>query len=106
MRPGLCLLAALALFAADGHAAAVQPARELPPVTVVASADSEVTVNVLELVCQTCAEHILNGCRDIPGVATVEVDRRDRLITLRFDSSLTTKERVLAALDDIVSTIP
>jgi copper chaperone CopZ len=81
-------------------------ARELPPVTLVASANDEVTVNVLELICQSCAEHILAGCRQIEGVASVEADRRERLITLHFDSTLTTRARILAAVDDVVASIP
>ena len=81
-------------------------ARDLPPVTVVASANDEVTVNVLVLICKSCAEHILAGCRQIEGVVSVEVDRKERLITLRFDSSLTTRARILAAVDELVATIP
>jgi copper chaperone CopZ len=72
----------------------------------VASANDEVTVNVLELVCKSCAEHILAGCRQIEGVASVAVDRTERLITLHFDPSLTSRARVLAAVDDVVATIP
>jgi len=75
-------------------------------VTLVASANDEVTVNVLELICMSCAEHILAGCRQIEGVASVEVDRKERLVTLRFDSSLTTRDRILAAVDDVVASIP
>ena len=81
-------------------------ARGLPPVTVVASANDEVTVDVLELICQSCAEQIIAGCRQIEGVASVQVDRRAKLITLRFDSSLTTRTRILAAVDDVVASIP
>ena len=80
--------------------------RELPPVRFVASANDEVTVNVLELVCQSCYEHIVYGCREIEGVASVDVDLKEKLITLHFDSSLTTRARVLAAVDDVVATIP
>ena len=104
MRPGLCLLAALTLLIAD--APSISWTRDLPAPIVIASANDEVTLNVLELVCQSCAEHILNGCREIPGVASVVVDRKDKLLTLRFDSSLTSRERVLAAVDAVVSTIP
>jgi len=81
-------------------------ARDLPPVTVVASSSDQVTVDVLELICQSCAEHILAGCRQIQGVASVAVDRKERLITLYFDSSVTTRARVLAAVDDVVAAIP
>jgi len=82
-------------------------ARDLPPVQVLASAaDDEVAVNVLELICQSCAEHIVAGCKSIPGVASVDVNRKEKLLTLHFDSSFTTRERVLAAVDEVVATIP
>ena len=80
-------------------------ARDLPPVILVASADDEVTVNVLELICQTCYEHIISGCREIEGVVLVEADRSEKLLTLHFNSSVTTRERVLAAVDEVVATI-
>jgi copper chaperone CopZ len=93
------------LLSACGATASRTVTRTLPAVTVVASANDEVTVNVLELVCKSCAEHILAGCRQIEGVASVAVDRKERLITLHFDPSLTSRARVLAAVDDVVATI-
>ena len=74
--------------------------------TLVASANEVVTVNVLELICQTCTEHILAGCKRIEGVASVQADRKAKTLTLHFDSTLTTRERVVAAVDDVVATIP
>jgi copper chaperone CopZ len=107
VRPGLCtFLAGALLIGACGAPVSKTVARDLPPVVLVASANDEVTVNVLELICQSCAEHILAGCRRIEGVASVEADRRERLITLHFDPSLTTRARVLAAVDDVVASIP
>jgi copper chaperone CopZ len=107
VRPGFLLLVVFALFvAACGAPASKTTARDLPPVTVVASANDEVTVNVLELICQSCYEHIVFGCRDIDGVASVDIDLKEKLITLHFDSSLTTRARVLAAVDEVVATIP
>jgi len=107
VRPGLRLSIVLALFlSACGASASTTVGRDLPPVTLVASANDEVTVNVLELICRSCYEHIVAGCRDIDGVASVQVDRRERLITIHFDSTLTTRARVLAAVEDLVATIP
>jgi copper chaperone CopZ len=107
VRPGLCLFLAGAVFlGACGVPVSKTAARDLPPVMLVASANDEVTVNVLELICQSCAEHIIVGCRQIEGVASVEADRRERLITLHFDSTLTTRARILAAVDDVVASIP
>jgi copper chaperone CopZ len=106
VRPGLLLLVTFALFVgACGTPMSKTAERELPPITLVASANDEVTVNVLELICQTCYEHIVVGCRDIEGVVSVEVDRKEKLITLHFDASRTTRERVLAAVDEVVATI-
>jgi copper chaperone CopZ len=107
VRPGLCLLIAGALLIGTcGGQVAKTTARGLPPVTLVASANDVVTVNVLELICQSCTEHILAGCKRIEGVASVQADRKEKTITLHFDSSLTTRERVVAAVDDVVASIP
>jgi copper chaperone CopZ len=101
------MLVVLALcLGACGSPASKMVTRDLPQVTLVASANDEVTVNVLELICRTCYEHIIAGCREIDGVASVQVDRRERLITIHFDSSLTTRARVVAAVEDLVATIP
>jgi len=90
VRSGLYLLLGLALFAAtDAPPAPTTAARELPAPILVAAADDEVTVNVLEL-----------------GVNAVDVDRKDKLMTLHFVSSVTTRYRVLAAVDRVVATIP
>jgi hypothetical protein len=37
---------------------------------------------------------------------SIEVDRKEKRMTLRFDSSLTTRDRVMAAVDDVVASIP
>ena len=106
VRPGLFLFVLLAMISgACAEPTSKTAARDLPPVTLVASANDEVTVNVLELMCQTCYEHIISGCRHIEGVVSVEASRKDKLLTLRFDSSVTTRARVLAAVDDVVATI-
>jgi copper chaperone CopZ len=106
VRPGLLLFVLMALISSACAAPASKTAaRDLPPVILVASANDEVTVNVLELVCQTCYEHIISGCRQIEGVVSVEADRSEKLLTLHFDSSVTTRARVLAAVDEVVATI-
>ena len=65
-----------------------------------------ITVNVIELFCQTCAEQIQAGCRAITGVTSVHIDRHEKLISLQFDPNVTTAERVLSAVDDVVAAIP
>jgi len=53
-----------------------------------------------------CIDKTGTSCQQIEGVASVEADRRAKLITLRFDPSLTTRARVVAAVDDVVASIP
>ena len=108
VRSGLCLLLAVACLSAgiDASAAQTTASRGLPAPVVVASADDEVTVNVLELFCRSCTERILSACRDIYGVTAVEVDRKDKLMTLHFAPAVTTRDRVLAAVDSVVASIP
>ena len=106
MRPGLCLLVAILTLGACSAAPSLA-SRDLPPPRVVSAvADGEVTANVLELFCQSCAERIIAGSRGIAGVTAVDVDRKEKLLTLHFDSHVTSRESVLAALDDVVSSIP
>jgi hypothetical protein len=108
VRSGLYMLLTLALIGipADAVPGATTAGRGLPAPIVVAAANDEVTVNVLELFCRSCTEKILSGCRDIYGVTSVDVDRKDKLMTLHFVSSVTTRDRVLAAVDSVVATIP
>ena len=108
MRSGFHVLLALALVGVMTDAAPppTTAARGLPAPIIVAAADDQVTVNVLELFCRSCTEKILSGCRDIYGVTAVDVDRKDKLMTLHFASSVTTRDRVLAAVDRVVAAIP
>ena len=105
MRSGLCVvLAFLMIF--DSCASPNTSSGPPPSAVLAATSQDEVTVNVLELICQSCAEHIIGGCRAIEGVTSVEVDRRERLITLHFDPARTSRERVIIAVDNVVATIP
>lgn len=107
MRSGFCLLAIAIVLVTCGAPASRMLARGLPaPRVVSAVANDQVTVNVLELFCQSCAEQIISGCRGIDGVTAVDVDRKEKLLTLHFDSAVISRERVLAAVDDVVSNIP
>jgi len=45
-------------------------------------------------------------CRKIPGVTEVSVDLAARTMTLRFDGAVTNKERVVAAVETVVGSIP
>jgi len=106
VRSGLCALVAASFLISSCVPASATSARDIPAPQVVATSTDEMTVNVIELFCQTCAEQIQDGCRAIAGVTSVHVDRHEHQIMLRFDPSVTTAERVLAAVDDVVASIP
>ncbi len=106
VRSGLCALIAAAFLISSCARVTATAARDIPAPQVVTTSTDEMTVNVIELFCQTCAEQIQDGCRAIAGVTSVHVDRHEHQITLRFDPGVTSAERVLAAVDDVVASIP
>ena len=106
VRSGFCVLVAFLLTVAACGPVARTAARDIPAPQLVAASGDLLTVNVIELFCQTCAEQIQAGCRAIAGVTSVHIDRHEKLITLEFDPDVTTAERVLSAVDDVVAAIP
>jgi copper chaperone CopZ len=105
VRSGFSVLVAAILIVACAPRAATTAERGIPAPQVVSVAEDEVTVNVLELICQTCAEQIIAGCRSIRGVTAVDVSRKDRHIALRFDPSITSRYAVLSAVDAVVASV-
>ena len=115
MRPGLVLSAlVLAVVVACGSpaapgagpAAATDTSADPGAVIVASASEGEITVEITELMCLTCRSQIAAGCRKIPGVTEVSVDLAARTMTLRFDGAVTNKERVVAAVETDVGSIP
>ena len=47
----------------------------------------------------------MTGCKQIAGVTAVKVSLNDKTVTLRFDSRVTDRARVLAAVENVVANI-
>ena len=109
MRLALVLFAAL-LFACGPSAA---PTAALPPPRLLQAAPSEdlapgqdeVSMEIIELMCRPCAAQIVSGSRELPGVSSVTMELATKTLTLRFDTGLTDKDRVIAAVEQIVANI-
>jgi copper chaperone CopZ len=108
VRSGLTLLLALSLMGSgrDAAPALTTAARGIPSPVLVSAGDDQVTVDILELFCRKCAEEIIANCKDIVGVTAVDVDRKDKTLTLHFASGVTSRDRVLADVDAAVASIP
>jgi len=109
MRVALVLLSAL-LFAC-GPAAA--PAAAPPPPRLLQAApsedlgpgQSEVSMEIIELMCRPCAAQIVSGSRELPGVSSVTMELATKTLTLRFDTVLTDRDTVIASVEQIVANI-
>jgi len=115
MRPGLLVSTLILWIAAAcgapaapgaGPVAAKDTSGDHGAVSVASASDGEVTVEITELMCLTCRTEIAAGCRKIPGVTDVSVDLAARTMTLRFDTAVTTRARVVAAVETVVGSIP
>lgn len=108
MRPALFLFTTL--LVACG-ATALSPAdlsapRVLDSVSsdVVANED-EVAMEIIELMCNPCAAQIVGQSRLLPGVTHVSMVLASKTMTVRFDTSLTRRDQVIASVEQIVASI-
>ena len=107
VRPALALFAALLIACGGGSS-------QLPPPRVVAdtpvSADlvlgqDEVSMEIIELMCSPCASQIVGRSRQLPGVTKVSMVQASKTLTVRFDTSRTSRDSVISAVEEIVATI-
>ena len=112
VRPALVLFTAL-LVACGGPAAAL-PAADLPAPRVIDSAavssditagEDEVSMEIVELMCNPCAAQIVGKSRLLPGVTHVSMILGSKTMTVRFDRSLTARDQVIASVEQIVASI-
>jgi len=109
VRLALLLFAALLVACTGGTlpAAAPPPPRLLqaaPSDDLVAGQD-EVSMEILELMCRPCAEQIVGDARLLPGITSVHMELATKTLTLRFDTGLTGRDRVIASVERIVASI-
>ena len=108
MRPALVLLAALLVACSRALPAAAPPPPHLvqaAPSEDLAAGQDEVSMEIIELMCRPCAAQIVSGSRELPGVSSVTMELATKTLTLRFDTGLTDKDRVIAAVEQIVANI-
>jgi copper chaperone CopZ len=107
VRPALVLVTAL--LVACGTAPA-----HLPPPRVVGYAQApadlelgqdEISMEVLELMCSPCAAQIVGQSRRLDGVTHVSMLLASKTLTVRFDTRITLRERVIASVEQIVANI-
>jgi copper chaperone CopZ len=107
------ILVAAVLLAACGSAVPPSVAGAPAPVAnarpaaapAIAARDVELTFDIVELLCHTCAGQIAAGAQRIPGVTRVSADMLDHRLIVRFDPAVTTERQVVAAIDKVVDSI-
>jgi copper chaperone CopZ len=108
MRPALVLLMAF-LVGCSGAlpAAAPPPPRlvQLAPSEDLAAGQDEVSMEIVELMCRPCASQIVGDARLLPGVTSVHMELATKTLTLRFDTGVTQRDRVIASVEQIVAQI-
>ena len=111
VRPALVLLTAL--LVACGPAAAL-PRADLPAPRVIDSAtvsadlsasEDEVAMEIIELICRPCASQIVGKARQLPGVTDVSMFLASKTLTIRYDTAVTARDRVISAVEQIVASI-
>jgi copper chaperone CopZ len=106
----LALILGTALLIGCGSAlpaAAPPPPRlvQAGPAEDLAPGQDEVSMEIIELMCRPCASQIVGESRNLPGVTSVRMELATKTLTLRYDTALTAKERVIASVEQIVASI-
>jgi len=96
-----------ACSAATFPAAAPPPPRlvQAAPSDDLAAGQDEVSMEIIELMCRPCAARIVGDARLLPGVTSVHMELATKTLTLRFDTGLTGRDRVIASVEQIVASI-
>ena len=75
------------------------------PATDLAAGQDEFSMEIIELMCRPCAAQIVSGSRALPGVTSVTMELPTKTLTLRFDTAITDRDAVFAAVEQIVASI-
>ena len=112
VRPALVLFTALLI--ACGARAAALPAADLPAPHVIDAAtvsadiaanEDEVSMEIIELMCNPCAAQIVGKSRLVPGVTHVSMVLASKTMTVRYDRTLIARDQVIASVEQIVASI-
>ena len=107
VRPALVFFTAL--FIACGSSSA-----NLPPPRVVTDAEvsrdlelgqDEVSMEIIELMCNPCAAQIVSKSRLLPGVTKVSMVLASKTLIVRYDTGLTGRDSIISSVEQIVASI-
>lgn len=104
----LVLVAAVLVSCGSALPAAAPPPPRLvhaAPAGDLAAGQDEVSMEIIELMCRPCASQIVGDARLLPGVTSVHMELATKTLTLRFDTGITQRDRVIAAVEQIVAQI-
>src|SRR5213594_3156555 len=106
MRQALVLFAALVVACGSGSANLPPPhlVRGAPAADL-AAGQGELSLEIVELMCRPCAAQIVSGSRALPGITSVSMELATKTLTLRYDTSVTGKEKLMSAVEEIVAHI-
>ena len=62
-------------------------------------------MEIIELMCNPCAAQIVGQSRLLAGVTHVSMVLASKTMTVRFDTSLTRRDQVIASVEQIVASI-
>lgn len=65
----------------------------------------EVSMEIVELMCNPCAAQIVSKSRLLPGVTKVSMVLATKTLTVRYDTGLTARDSVIASVEQIVANI-
>lgn len=107
------LILLLVLASACGPAAATSPASRPAAAAAprpaaagaIAVPDAEVTFDIAEMLCHTCASQVAAGAQRIPGVTHVSSDGLQHKLVVRFDPTRTSERLISVAIDKVVTEI-
>ena len=71
----------------------------------VAANEDEVSMEIIELMCNPCAAQIVGKSRLVPGVTHVSMVLASKTMTVRFDRTLIGRDQVIASVEQIVASI-
>ena len=108
VRPALVLVAALLIACGAPQAAALPAPRLLgsvPASSELAAGQDELSMEVIELMCNPCAAQIVSKSRLVSGVTHVSMVLATKTLTVQFDPALITRQDLIASVEQIVATI-
>ena len=65
--------------------------------------EDEVSMEIIELMCNPCAAQIVGKSRLVPGVTRVSMVLASKTLTVRFDRALVARDKVIASVEQIVA---